>query len=608
MESLPAFFILGAIMPEHDYKINATQVQLSMAAPICRSAREVMQHPLVGRVVAQFLYDLEKHGSPLLQVAIATGIKQEDHWLNKAAERITDVLRLLIDTPCATVAELVPSMGAVVADRRLLADFVERLYNYWRTRERYLLFEATAESSRDRALEGHTPFIHTHEMLQDVIRDAYRRIEASIRGYWPRVYRQVSAGTNMSLLIEDIHWPCPSGPYEMLRDIRMVRLALLEPPVVLYPRRNVRKGKFVEVKENPLQNVSIDPDEWFCMPVKVGSLVMSIFFHEEYLALGTSLVNLFELAGHDEARCKPDGILVFGVPGETLGEEQTVFFEDEVNDLFLGVIGRSAEVDYFGYFKKMILTLHNLIVMRKGRLPFHGAMCHIELKNGTTANVVIVGDSAAGKSESLEAFRVLADEHLRNYVIIADDMGSLDIALDGAVRGYGTEIGAFVRLDDLQAGYAFGQIDRSILMNPQRTNARLVIPVTTLEDVTEGYPVHLFLYANNYEQVEEGHPALQLFNSSERAMHVFGEGYRAAKGTSDEVGLVHTYFGNPFGPMQRREQHDQLAMQYFEAMFAAGVKVGQLRTRLGIPGFEQTGPESAARALFDAIAEMVSKG
>ena len=43
---------------------------------------------------------------------------------------------------------------------------------------------------------------------------------------------------------------------------------------------------------------------------------------------------------------------------------------------------------------------------------------------------------------------------------------------------YGTEMGAFVRLDDLQSGYAFGQIDRAIIMNPDEVNARVILPVT----------------------------------------------------------------------------------------------------------------------------------
>ncbi|MDZ7821174.1 MAG: hypothetical protein U5N26_04820 [Candidatus Marinimicrobia bacterium] len=45
--------------------------------------------------------------------------------------------------------------------------------------------------------------------------------------------------------------------------------------------------------------------------------------------------------------------------------------------------------------------------------------------------------------------------------------------------GCGTETGAFVRLDDLQPGYAFGQLDRSIIMSPGKINSRILLPVTT---------------------------------------------------------------------------------------------------------------------------------
>ncbi len=55
------------------------------------------------------------------------------------------------------------------------------------------------------------------------------------------------------------------------------------------------------------------------------------------------------------------------------------------------------------------------IFMKKGRLPVHGAMVRINLKNGTSAHVLIVGDSGAGKSESIEAFRVLARRHISDF-------------------------------------------------------------------------------------------------------------------------------------------------------------------------------------------------
>jgi energy-coupling factor transporter ATP-binding protein EcfA2 len=112
----------------------------------------------------------------------------------------------------------------------------------------------------------------------------------------------------------------------------------------------------------------------------------------------------------------------------------------------------------------MVLTLHNVIKMKSGRLPFHGALLSIQLKGGKTANVLLMGDTGAGKSESIEALRGMADAEIRDLSIIADDMGSLELREDGVIA-YGTEIGAFLRLDDLSPGFAFGQIDRAIIMS-----------------------------------------------------------------------------------------------------------------------------------------------
>jgi hypothetical protein len=66
---------------------------------------------------------------------------------------------------------------------------------------------------------------------------------------------------------------------------------------------------------------------------------------------------------------------------------------------------------------------------------------------------------------------------------------------------------------------------------------------------------------------------------------------------------VHTYFANLFGPPQYRELHDRLARKYFNKLFAENMYVGQLRTRLGIEGYETKGPHTAAKALMQVISE-----
>ncbi|MCK7537764.1 MAG: hypothetical protein MZV63_45835 [Marinilabiliales bacterium] len=108
----------------------------------------------------------------------------------------------------------------------------------------------------------------------------------------------------------------------------------------------------------------------------------------------------------------------------------------------------------------------------------------------------------------------------------------LNLIADGNPVGYGTEIGAFLRLDDLQPGYAYGHLDRSIIMNPSQVNARIVFPVTTFETVIQGHKIDYILYANNYEEIDDEHPVIERFNSAEWALEVFSEGAVMSKGTT----------------------------------------------------------------------------
>ena len=275
-------------------------------------------------------------------------------------------------------------------------------------------------------------------------------------------------------------------------------------------------------------------------------------------------------------------------------------FEDEKNGLLVGAVPCTDDFGYFGYLKKMALTLHNLLAMKDGRLPVHGAMVSILLKNGGSANVVLVGDTGAGKSESLEAFRIIGKEKIRNMEVIFDDMGSL--AMEGnKILAYGTEVGAFVRLDDLQPGFAFGNIDRSIIMSPQKKNARVVLPITTLESIQRGTQVDYLVYANNYEKADSSHPYFELFKSPQDAIEVFRQGRSMSKGTTTDTGLTQSYFANIFGPPLKMDLHERIAEEYFAAMPRCGVKLGQLRTQLGIIGMESKGPEDAARAILEEL-------
>lgn len=506
------------------------------------------------------------------------------------------IFKLLTIMAIEEVVKIDENYSSILNNREVFVKYIEGLYSYWRKLERYSVINSIRRSSGFSSVS----FIDANNKFSDQILSLYRKISKNILGKSPTVYRQLPAGVNAGIIVNNTGWSSQRG-YEILEEIPFIQSVVLEAPFITYPKKNKRDQPFYEVFSNPLLDININKEQWFCYPAKIGDLIGYIYFHRDFMSHGITLCNLFEMAKYDEyAGKKPDLVYVFGVPDEN--ENKNVFYHDKKADIMLGYASYSEDIDYFGYMKKMCLTLHNLIQINRGNLPIHGAMVNITLKSGKSSNVVLVGDSGAGKSESLEAFRSLSSDHIADMVIVYDDMGMIT-KKDDKYIGVGTEIGAFVRLDDLDQGYAFKELDRSIFMNPDKINARLVMPVATYEEIIKGYEVEYILYANNYDGVEENGKHISFFENSDEAIKVFKEGKRMSKGTTTEDGIVESYFANPFGPMQKQEETDKLIEEYFKGFFGSNIKVGQIKTCLGIQGSEKEGPRKAALELFDLISK-----
>ncbi|MFH1391590.1 MAG: phosphoenolpyruvate carboxykinase [Candidatus Diapherotrites archaeon] len=555
----------------------------------------IIESELFRTVLSKYMNSLRKHDSELISI-----FPEKDP--EKQVENALNLLKKLTKKHRKKIVEKEPELEKYFSDIYLIDQFIEHLYNYWRSFERYLVLHSNATRPSEEHIDKqpYRIFNDTIEELNHQTRSVYRDIRENITGEHPIIFRQMPAGCQVGIIAARKELKLPKE-YSALKKIPTIRQVFIEPPLILDPPMNKRKGMFKLVDSNPLDGIDLNGDEWLCFPAKVGELNIHLYFHEYYTGLGISTSNLFELCDDEDLKKKPDAIYAFGVPDSALEKysEKTIFYHDKKNDLMVGALPVADEFGYFGYVKKMMLTLYNSIMIQKGRLPVHGAMTRITLKDGSKANVIIMGDSGTGKSESLEAFRILGDEYIKDMPIIFDDMGSLSLD-DGKIKAFGTETGAFVRLDDLDAGYAFGNIDRSIIMSPSKVNARAVLPITTLKEILSGWPVDFFLYANNYDEVKNG-AYIKKFDSPEAAMSVFKEGKRMAKGTTVDTGIVGAYYANIFGPAQFQKEHDVLAEKYFKALFDTGVFVGQINTQLGVKGMEREGPQKAAKELFEII-------
>ena len=577
----------------NEFYIDENRAIINFTVKYCDSFENILSSKAFEKIFTLFIKKEFRKKSNNYRNLIKS-FKIEDK--NKAIETFVKLFKLLSVIELKDIKEFDKKYDYVLSYKYELIELIEGLYSFWRHLERYSIIN----SQKIKNGIAEVNFNEANNRFSKLILALYRKIEKNIIGEKINVFREISAGGNACIMLNNISYNIPKE-YEKLKNIPVIQKISIQAPFITYPKKNKRDGIFKEVYENPLQETKIYKEKWFCYPAKVGQLLAFVYFNRDFISHGISLCNLFELAGENEYKeKKPDIIYVFG--GEEETNFKTVFFEDKKNNIMLGYANNTKEVDYFGYMKKMILTLHNLVMIKKEALPIHGAMVNIILKNGKEANVIIVGDSGAGKSESLEALRGIGESYISDMKIIFDDMGILMIS-DEEIKGYGTEIGAFVRLDDLDQGYAFKELDRSIFMNPDKINARLVMPISNYRDVIKGYKVDMILYANNYEELNNYEKSIKYFKNKDNAIDVFKEGKRMSKGTTTENGIVKSYFANPFGPLQRKKIIDELLEVYFNKLFIDKIKVGIIKTQLGIDGMEKKGPQKAALDLLKELME-----
>lgn len=500
----------------------------------------------------------------------------DDAFDNASVNKFIDVLKkILVDDDSAFDDY----------DPKDILNSVEELYSYYRS-----FLRVSVISYNDNKIVGNE-FRTIDTQFNDLVRKLYRILEEKLQGFENRTYRQVNAATNATILVQQHNWQIPDG-YEELRDIDFINTVMLRPPMMMHTKSNKREGVFSEVEKNPIERFHGERGKWYCYPAKIGESLAFIYFNVDYLVNGIALSNLFELASPEEVEGqKPDLVVLFGL--EKTEGMVSHYYHDEKNNIWVGEVPYTDKTTYFGYMKKMCLTVHNLHQIYNGRLPIHGSMLKIKFTNGKEKNVVFFGDSGAGKSESIEALQELADDKIVSMETIFDDMGSFTLTDDGHIYAQGTETGAFVRLDDLSSAVAFNNMDRGVYLNPELSNARVIIPADTYQNVVKHHHVDMWLYANNYSD-EVG---IHRFDTKEEAEKVFVAGQRKALGTTDEVGMSKTFFANPFGPVQEQEKTKPIIDKVFSELFNKGVYVGEIYTHLGNDKSKDALKESASELL-----------
>ena len=175
------------------------------------------------------------------------------------------------------------------------------------------------------------------------------------------------------------------------------------------------------------------------------------------------------------ANKKPDGIFVYGCPNSSM--EDLGYYYDKENKLLVGLVPNLNDCKYFGYGKKPILTLHNVLCILNDQMPLHCGCTRYVVRFNSKTNEPYIFDS----------------------FIKADDMGRATLE-NNVPYFYGTETGAFCCLDGFSEHAKMQMEGREIGYNKHSgTNARQIVPVTEYEEIATGSELDILLYLNNYD-------------------------------------------------------------------------------------------------------------
>ncbi|MBU1143540.1 MAG: phosphoenolpyruvate carboxykinase [Firmicutes bacterium] len=553
---------------------------INFDASICDSEVKIIQSKSFEALLVQYVRVLREKKDPI--ILSLKGIR---------TSMMLDTYKLLLIYDFETMKRKTDTLDALLSKRDEFYRFTEMFYDYWRKLERFGIIQGNKQYIQGAKTHD---LISVSDDFNERVLYLYRTIAQNLLGHDFNVLRQLPAGINANLMLVP-HRFSFHNDYLSLQNCSFITGLLTRPPFMIYSNSNTRKGLFREIDHNPLNEININKLHYFVYPIWVGPLLTFVYIHRDFLHHGVALSNLFEPAAYQDFKDKkPDLLYVYGHKEETYDGS---FYHDKINDYYIGFVSRNEKNDYFGYLKKMLLTLHNVYMIDHQNLPIHGAMVNVILKNGEEKNIAIIGDSGAGKSETLEALRTIGSDYIKQMRVIFDDMGTFFLK-NKKVYAHGTEIGAFVRLDDLDAGYAYQEIDRAIFLNPDKLNARVILPISYYNFIMKDQELDYLFYANNYKDTDEG---LRFLESKELALEIFRKGERVAKGTTAEVGLVSSFFANPFGPVQKEKETNLILEDFFEILYKQKIPVGEIYTRLAVDGHHMTGPKYAAKKLLELL-------
>lgn len=233
-----------------EFSMSNDKILINFTAKYCNNFETLLESEGFRRVLESYLR-ISKDRLSLSWKYLRKGLETED--VCEIRKNIARICKYCTVMSVEEIVEANPNYKNLFEDKDRFISFIEDFYLFWRRLERYTIINS------DKVQQGlaAVSFTEANSGFSNLVLKLYRKIEKNVLGYKPKVFRQIPAGGNSSIMINKVLWPMPKG-YEALEDIHFIDSILLETPFITYPKKNTRSGMFSEVTENPLRYATLN--------------------------------------------------------------------------------------------------------------------------------------------------------------------------------------------------------------------------------------------------------------------------------------------------------------------------------------------------------------
>ena len=462
-------------------------------------------------------------------------MKREDKDLKEELQhRITFIKGIMPEDYIDIIKGATPFSGDQLRDYRASVQFLDGAFHHYRTKTYARLILPVDENLNGTNSEIIKDKVSSKaDNLSELILETRRILLVKV-GFGSGIRRSQGLECHPNVAVGEIPGNSVKLPndYAVLKKVPVTSTADMRTGVYYTTHANKRAFPFFQLGHNPFKKDSFNPEEYIAIPFEIGAWNILCYIHKTpgYIEIEPGLLNLFPYSKTENVTHRQvDGIFILGCPNSDMND--LGYFHDKENDLLVGVIPGLDECQYFGYGKKPMLTLHNVLCILKGNLPLHCGATRYVVRFDEKTNEPYIFDS----------------------LIKADDMGRAILEKNNKGEEipyfYGTETGAFACLDGFSEHAKMQMEGREIGYNKHSgTNARQIVPVTDYSEIATGSELDILLYLNNYEIIPLGESCMKADMKPDDALDHFRKGARVAAGsTQTHRGDVEiSYWANPF--------------------------------------------------------------